>query len=168
LTSFLVVYLTQAIGLDLVTAGFLLSASQVAGVVGRLAWGHAADRVGRPRRLLLAIGLLMAAATALASLFSLNWPLPLIGATIILLGATASGWNGVFLAEVMRAVDPARAGLATSGSLTFTFLGVVLGPPLFGIAAASLGYAVAFAIMAGVVLLGGLVLSGALAPARAR
>ena len=72
----------------------------------------------------------------------------------VLFGATASGWNGVFLAEVMREVKPAEVGFATSGSLMFTYLGVVIGPPLFGAAAALVGFQGAYAL-SGVLALAG-------------
>lgn len=156
LSSFLVVYLTSAAGLDLVLAGALLSASQLAGVVGRLGWGFVADRVASPRLLLLGIALLMAVAAGLMSLFTAAWPVGAIAAVVILLGATASGWNGVFLAEIMRDVRPAEVGLATSGSLMFTFLGIVLGPSLFGALASTVGFPKAYVVMGVAVLLGGI------------
>jgi predicted MFS family arabinose efflux permease len=156
LSSFLVVYLTSAAGLDLVLAGILLSASQLAGVAGRLGWGFVADRVASPRLLLLGIALLMAIAAGLMSLFTAAWPVAAIAAVVILLGATASGWNGVFLAEIIRDVRPAEVGLATSGSLMFTYLGIVLGPSLFGALAAAAGFPKAYIVMGAAVLLGGI------------
>jgi predicted MFS family arabinose efflux permease len=167
LSSFLVVYLTSAAGLDLVLAGVLLSASQLAGVAGRLGWGFVADRVASPRLLLLGIALLMAIAAGLMSLFTAAWPVGAIAAVVILLGATASGWNGVFLAEIIRDVSPAEVGLATSGSLMFTYLGIVLGPSLFGALAAAAGFPNAYIVMGGAVLLGGVLgmfKRGSLAP----
>jgi hypothetical protein len=86
---------------------------------GRLGWGFVADRVASPRLLLLGIALLMAVAAGSMSLFTTAWPVGAIAAVVILLGATASGWNGVFLAE--RDVRRAEVDLATSGSLMFTF-----------------------------------------------
>jgi hypothetical protein len=41
------------------------------------------------------------------------------------------GWNGVFLAELTRLAPPGRIGEVTGGSSFFTFLGVVVTPPLF-------------------------------------
>jgi predicted MFS family arabinose efflux permease len=156
LSSFLVVYLTSAAGMNLLLAGALLSASQLAGVVGRLGWGFVADRVPSPRLLLLGIALLMAVAAGLMSLFTEAWPVAAIAAVVILLGATASGWNGVFLAEIMRDVRPAEVGLATSGSLMFTYLGIVLGPSLFGALASAVGFPKAYIVMGAAVLLGGI------------
>ena len=60
--------------------------------------------------------------------------LPVYGVWTLLLlfGASAIGWNGVYLAEVARQAPEGKASVATGGTLTFTFLGVVVGPPLFG------------------------------------
>ena len=76
-----------------------------------------------PRLLLLGIALLMAEAAGLISLFTSVWPVSAIAAVVILLGATASGCNGVFLAEIIRDLRPAEVGLATSESLMFTYYG---------------------------------------------
>jgi predicted MFS family arabinose efflux permease len=157
LSSFLVVYLTSAAGLDLVVAGALLSASQLAGVAGRLGWGFIADRMASPRLLLLGIALLMAVAAVLMSLFTAAWPVIAIAAVVILLGATASGWNGVFLAEIIRDVRPAEVGLATAGSMMFAYTGTVLGPSLFSGLASTVGFPKAYLVMGAVVLLGGVV-----------
>jgi MFS family permease len=157
LSSFLVVYLTSAAHLDLVVAGALLSASQLAGVAGRLGWGFVADRVAKPRLLLLGIALLMAVAALLMSLFTAAWPVGAIAAVVILLGATASGWNGVFLAEIIRDVRPAEVGLATAGSMMFAYLGTVLGPSLFGGLASAVGFPKAYLVMGAAVLLGGII-----------
>lgn len=157
LSSFLVVYLTSAAGLDIVLAGALLSASQLAGVAGRLGWGFVADRVAAPRLLLLGIALLMAVAAGLMSLFTPVWPVGAIAAVVILLGATASGWNGVFLAEIIRDVRPAEVGLATAGSMMFAYMGTILGPSLFGGLASAVGFSKAYLVMGAAVLLGGIV-----------
>lgn len=156
LSSFLVVYLTSAAHLNLMLAGALLSASQLAGVAGRLGCGFVADRVAAPRLLLFSIALLMAVAAGLMSLFTAAWPVSAITAVVILLGATASGWNGVFLAEIIRDVRPAEVGLATSGSLMFTYMGTVFGPALFGRLASTLGFSKAYLVMGVAVLLGGI------------
>jgi predicted MFS family arabinose efflux permease len=157
LSSFLVVYLTSVAGLDFVLAGALLSASQLAGVAGRLGWGFVADRVAAPRLLLLGIAVLMAVAAGLMSLFTVAWPVAAIAAVVILLGGTASGWNGVFLAEIIRDVRPAEVGLATAGSMMFAYMGTVLGPSLFGGLASAVGFPKAYLVMGAAVLLGGII-----------
>ena len=57
-----------------------------------------------------------------------HWPLWALFA--VALGATAVA-NGVFLAEPTRLAPPGRIGDVTGGSSFFTFLGVVVTPPLF-------------------------------------
>jgi predicted MFS family arabinose efflux permease len=161
LSSFLVIYLTSVTGTNLVLAGALLSASQLAGVAGRLAWGFLADRAHSPRMVLVAIAVLMAIATALMGLFSPSWPFAGLATVVIVVGGTASGWNGVYLAEIMSDVKPAEAGLATAGSLMFTYLGIIFGPVLFGILAAQFGYAHAYFAMAAAVMATGLLMATA-------
>jgi MFS family permease len=55
-----------------------------------------------------------------------------VAGVLFVFGASAIGWNGVYLAEVARQSPPGMAGIATAGTLAITFLGNVLGPPLFG------------------------------------
>jgi len=131
LTTYLVSYLTHDYGLALVTAGVVLALAQGAGVAGRLLWGWMADRWLEPRRLLPLLALLMAVASLLTATFTPSWPLPLIAAVSMLFGATAIGWNGVYLAEVARLAPAGTAGQYTGGTLFFTYFGVVAGPPLF-------------------------------------
>ena len=58
-----------------------------------------------------------------------HWPILLL---LALFGASAIGWNGVYLAQVAQEVPKAEAATATAGCLFFTYLGVVFGPPVFG------------------------------------
>jgi hypothetical protein len=73
----------------------------------------------------------MGLTTAAALAAGPHWPLWALFAFAIALGATAVGWNGVFLAELTRLAPSGRIGDVTGGSSFFTFLGVVATPPLF-------------------------------------
>lgn len=153
LSAFLVVYLVSVVGHDLITAGALLSASQVAGILGRPAWGYLADRTQASRKVLIGLSLGMALSCTLAAALAPLGPSWLSLPVVIVFGATATGWNGVFLAEIMNAVTPAEVGAATSGGLLFTYGGIVVGPTLFGALAHSAGFVAAFLTLA----LGGLI-----------
>ncbi len=59
------------------------------------------------------------------------WPWVAVTLVCAAFGATAIGWNGVFLAEVAREAPAGKAGEATGGTLFFTYFGVLVGPPLF-------------------------------------
>jgi fucose permease len=145
-SGFIVAYLHVELGLGLVVAGTVLTAANVAGVAGRIAWGSISDRSGAPRAVLAVIGLLMAGGAFAAALFSPQWPLAAIFAVAVVLGATAIGWNGVYLGEVARLAPPGLAGQATGGCLFFTFVGVVVIPFLFGwLQRATGSYAACFA-----------------------
>jgi MFS family permease len=96
---------------------------------------------------LLGIGMGLSALAALAA--GPHWSLWLLFLYASVFGATAVGWNGVFLAEVARLAPEGRASAATGGALFFTFLGVVIAPPAFNAVLALAGsYAVAYAIFA--------------------
>jgi hypothetical protein len=60
-------------------------------------------------------------------------------------GATAVGWNGVYLSEVAHMAPPGRAAAATGASLAMTYSGVMVLPSIFwAIIAMSGSYAAAF------------------------
>jgi predicted MFS family arabinose efflux permease len=90
----------------------------------------------------------MAACSLLLGLRGPQWLL------LVVFGLSASGWNGIFLAEVARQVPPAQAGLATAAVLVMMTLGLVLGPLVFSAVAARCSFATAFAAWGGVGLLG--------------
>ena len=153
LFAFLVTYLVEHAGTDLVTAGLLFSVMQGAGFVARIGWGWVSDRWISARPLLAVLGAGTIASTVAAMGFSDAWPLVGLAAASAALGLTAVGWNGVYLAEVSRAVPVDKVGLATGGVLMFTFVGVVLGPSTFGAIVAMTGsYAAAFIAMDALVL----------------
>lgn len=149
LTAYAVTWLTADLGWALVAAGMALAVSQSAGVVGRVLWGWIADQGPGARRTLMALCAMMVASAAVAPLLGPQTPSVLVLLALAAFGATAIGWNGVYLAAVARLAPPGQAGAATGGTLAFTYLGVVLGPPLFGVVAAGThSHGVAFAATA--------------------
>jgi len=131
LLAYLVTFLVESFSLSLVLAGMVMAASQLTSVAARIGWGVFADRIATRRATLglLGIGMGLTAITALAA--SPAWPLWALFAFAMAYGATAVGWNGVFLAEIARRAPRDRISDATGGSAFFTFLGVVVTPPLF-------------------------------------
>ena len=131
LVAYLVTFLTESFAMSLVLAGFVMAVSQVASVIGRVLWGLVADRLLTRRVMLGLLGLGMGLSALLTLAASPAWPLPLLFLFAAVFGATAVGWNGVFLAEVARLASPGQTSAATGGCMFFTFLGVVVTPPLF-------------------------------------
>ena len=132
LVTYLVTFLHDSLGQGLVAAGLALSVAQFAGVGGRVFWGYVSDRFLGARRMLAVLAALMALSCVATAFLSTGMPTVLMLGILAVFGASAIGWNGVYLAEVARQAPPGQASLATGGTLAVTFLGVVLGPPLFG------------------------------------
>jgi len=159
LITYLVIYLDKTVGMTLVAAGLTLSAAQGVGMAARIGWGIMADRCVQPRFMLGLLGIGMSLGAVLTALFSPAWPYAAILAVSALYGATAIGWNGVYLAEVARLAPAGQAGLITGGTLFFTYLGVVVGPPFFGALAEALGsFSLAYAAAAAVTAFCGIML----------
>lgn len=149
LGTFLVVFLHDRAGLSVPAAGAALSTAMLAGVVGRIFWGVLADNWIAPRRLLGVLGICMSMCAVLVAFVDVSWPLPAVLVLCAAYGATAVGWNGVYLSEVARVVPPDQAAAATGGSLAMTYSGVVALPLLFWAILATTGrYPAAFGAVA--------------------
>jgi MFS family permease len=147
LLAYLVSFLSQSFSLSLVLAGMVMAASQLTSVAARIVWGVIADRVATRRFTLgvLGVGMGLTAMVALAA--RPDWPLWALFAFAMAFGATAVGWNGVFLAEVARRAPRERISDATGGTGFFTFLGVVVTPPAFNLVLGATGsYGMTYAI----------------------
>jgi MFS family permease len=104
---------------------------QGSGVAGRIVWGLLADRWLSSLAVLIFLGFVMGACSFLMASLDASWSLWFIVLLCAVFGSTAIGWNGVYLAEVARLAPIGQAGLMTGGTLFFTYLGVVVGPPVF-------------------------------------
>jgi hypothetical protein len=88
---------------------------------------------------------------------SAQWPYAGVVALAVVFGASAIGWNGVFVAEVARMAPDGDIARATGATLGMTYLGVVVGPFLYwAIVTISASYAMAFAAMGLSALVAGL------------
>ena len=135
LMAYLVTFLFEDLAWSLVAAGVALTVTQAAGVGGRIFWGYVADRwLGAVMMLIVITVLLALGAVGMAFLHADTSPW-LLFSILIVFGASAIGWNGVYLAEIARQAPKGQAGVATGGTLCITFLGVMLGPPFFGLVA---------------------------------
>jgi len=131
--SFYVTYLSKGLGLALSGAGAVLALSQAVAMVSRVLWGWVATRHGRPRLVLAGLGFGMTVSAVLAGLSTPDWPLAALLGIALLFGTTATGWNGVMLAEITRAAPPGRVGEMTGGALFFGFGGSMTVPAVFGV-----------------------------------
>ena len=130
LNGFLALHAVQAWQMQPVQAGLLVAAAQGGGLIGRLSWGALASRYASARRWLAWIGIGMSGCALLVSLAGPHVGASLLLALAFVFGLTASGWNGVFLAEVAR-LSPGAEAAATGALLTLSYAGLVLGPLVF-------------------------------------
>jgi MFS family permease len=153
-STFFVVFQVASLGASLTEAGMRLAVAQAAGVAGRVLWGVVADRTGAaPVFAGLGIG---AAVAGLALLLAgPGWPGFVIILAGMLMGATAIGWNGVFLAEMARLAPAGQVG-GTTAAAGFVFgLSMLVAPPFFSLLVdLTGGYAAGFALCVITALIG--------------
>jgi MFS family permease len=170
LTGFLVTYLVAEVQLSLLVAGTILSATHAAGAAGRLAWGWLADRIRSGTAALLANGAVAIAGALATAAVAAGWPVWTIAAATCLFGLSAIGWNGVFMAVIARQSAPQDIAIATGGTLSLTFAGVIVGPSAFAALHdhAGLSYAAGYALLALITALGVVCITRARAARAAR
>jgi ACS family hexuronate transporter-like MFS transporter len=148
--SYLPLFTIQALGFDKIGAGLLVAASQAGGAVSRLALGAASDRwlTGQRSLWLAFIG---AVGAVIFSVYAV-WPASAPGAAALLAFATgvgAYGWVGIFFVISAEAGGPRQAGLLSGVAFASIVLGLLVGPPIFGLLLEGFdSYAVAWAVFA--------------------
>jgi MFS family permease len=83
-----------------------------------------------------------------------------IAAMLALFGLTAIGWGGLFLTMMGELAGKELSGVASGFGLTMTSLGIVIGPPIFGLIVDTTGsYQLAWAFTAICATVGTLLIS---------
>ncbi|MFC1886106.1 MFS transporter [Thermodesulfobacteriota bacterium] len=142
IASFLVLYLEEDLNFSLGLAGSCLTAVMVAGTAGRIGWGVVSDRLFAGDRMipiiiLSVIASIGAVGTAVLSKGSPIW-LPFLWS--ILMGGTFMGWNAVFITLTAELAGKELTGSIMGILMTFAWIGMIIGPPVFGYIADSIGY----------------------------
>lgn len=137
--TFAVTMLVQEAGYSLVAAGLVFSLTNAVGVACRIFAGWVADLVGESSRVLAVLGTVMMMCSITLGFVSSAWPGWALTTLILLFGASAIAWNGVFLAETARRSPPGQLSIATGGAMAWTYGGVLAGPALFATAYQLLG-----------------------------
>jgi MFS family permease len=141
-------YLVEAAitgGWDPGQAGLFLGIGSVLGITSRLSIGWVSDRMSSGWLRLVAL-LMLAGAVGFGSLAFLDTPV------LLALGVTlgfAAGWghNGLLIYAVVR-LHPQAPAAATGVTQLGAFGGPVIGPPLFGVIAATWSYGIAWGTLA--------------------
>jgi sugar phosphate permease len=134
LAGFMVLFLRDRVGMSVAEAGAMLALAQAGGIVGRIGWGIVSDVVfGGRRKIVMAIFSVMAALSSVVlAMTGPETPRLVLLITLAVAGVSAIGWNGInmlFVAEIAgRQASATAAGL----NLTCSYLGIMVGPPIFG------------------------------------
>lgn len=159
LGTFTVILLVKEADYSLITAGFMFSLVQVAGISSRVLLGWAADATGRSISVLRVSDLIVAACCIIAAFINSAWPPALLAVFYVVFGAMAYGWNGVMQAQIARLSPKGLVGVTTGGLMVWIFAGTLVGPALFATAYRFIGsYTMCFGALAAVAMTGWILL----------
>ena len=161
LVTYLALYLSQAHDVPVTTGAQFLLAAQLAGGIGRIIWGIASDRLfgSRRRPPLIAAGLLATLGTQALAVLPREVPLVWLGLLAVVLGFSAIGWQGNWVALISELAGPTAQGRTVGLSMTVTYTGVAVGPPLVGFLVDRGGsWPLAWTVLAAILAVGSLVL----------
>jgi MFS family permease len=144
--AFLTLYLTEERNLSTASAGLCLSVLLVGGVLGRPFWGWFSDRMHHDRVRVLQ---LTAAIAGVLLLLVTAVPTVVLYLLLPLIGMSAVGWNGAFIATIAEAARPGTVGFDTGLAFVMVNVGAVLAPPVVGaLAGGSTGWHAAWILCA--------------------
>ena len=140
--TFFLLYINEGLGYSVLAAGSCFTVFMVSGAGGRILWGIISDLLfeGNRKPVLLIISLTAIVSVVILALWSSAWPHWLFIPVIIGIGISSWGWNAItflFVAEMSdRTKTASSVGLATA----FGWLGMSLGPVVFGSLTDRFGY----------------------------
>jgi MFS family permease len=128
IVAFLALDVHQTSGVSLSRAALLLAVAQVGGIVGRIGWGLASDRLlgGRRRPIVLGITAIAVGCAGGLAVLPGHAPYGVLAALSLACGLSVIGWQGIWVTAVSELAGPARAGAVTGFGLTFINLSIVL------------------------------------------
>ena len=148
--AYFVLSTRDTFGMSVVDAARLLALAHLGGAAGRLGWGVVSDRLfGGRRRPGLTINALIGVAAFVGLGLGALLPPALLPALALVVGIAAVGWVGLYFALVAEIGGTRSAGLLTGLAVVFSWSGVLIGLPLFGLLLhATDSYRVAWLVLA--------------------
>ena len=165
--SFTVLFLSEDRGMSAHAAALVLAASQIVGIVLRIAAGHLSDRNGSRIVPLCRLGLAIAASLGVVAATA-RAPLIVLVPVIIVAGGIGMSWNGLSFVAAAEIAGPRATGAAIG--LQQTFLGVagILAPIEIAAVVSATSWRTAFLVAALFPLLGWALIRPLAARGRAR
>jgi MFS transporter, ACS family, hexuronate transporter len=134
LTTYLIIFLKDSVGLTVTVAGVFLALTNVGGVFGKLFFGTLSDRVlgGSRRSPLLIAGGITLVMTVVMQVIATGASYWMLAIAFAVFGFAAIGWGGLNLILVSEFARKEYMGLAMGYSLMILMIGNIVGPPVFG------------------------------------
>ncbi|MCC7107344.1 MAG: MFS transporter [Chloroflexi bacterium] len=135
LVTYMVLFLGERLGFDVPTAGGFLALAQASGIVARIGWGIVSDTLfGGRRKIVIVIISVMATLSSFGlALVAPGLPTIVLVGLLVMAGLSAVGWNGISMTFVAELAGRQASGSAAGLSLSASYIGIILGPPLFGL-----------------------------------
>lgn len=133
-SSYLMLYLNQALHHSMKASGIVLALVFAVGAVGRVGWGIISDYLIKSRgRTLAIVAALGAISIIVLAVVTPSIPLWVLYVLALFVGITVMGWQGIWFALVGELSRGKATGAGLGLALFFGNLGVLFGPPLFGL-----------------------------------
>lgn len=150
ITSFLVLYFKQEVGLSLAMSGITLTVAMAAGAMGRIGWGLISDRLfqGNRRKPMVMLFLLSAISAVGMAWLPQESGMGTVFLLVGLMGLSFLGSNALLIVMTVEVVGPALVGVTTGTTGTIYWVGMLVGSPLFGFVADVAGFAWSWLMLA--------------------
>jgi MFS family permease len=139
--GFYVLYASERLGFGAVEAGLVFAVFSLASVCARVLWARLAEMGIDTGLLLLVIGIMGATSSLL--LFGAPELGPwTVWCAAALGGASIVGWNALAMVTIMQQVPVNAVGASSARMLRSFFIGLAVGPVMFGVIVELVGYGV--------------------------
>jgi MFS transporter, ACS family, hexuronate transporter len=152
LSTFFVLYLTEAVKTSIGVASSCLAVIMVTGAVGRVVWGLISDRFfsGNRQKPLILLSLMGVLCVISLSILPQNAPFYLCVILSAGTGVSFLGWNGLVITYIAELAGTKIAASVVGVSSSIGFIGVISGPLLFGYLVDLFGYFTGWMLLAGI------------------
>jgi sugar phosphate permease len=141
-STFFILFLQETHSFSRITAGSYLTMAMIAGACGRIFWGFVSDRLFRGKRygpvcILTTVGFATILSLSLLSSETPGWVLVVL---TLIIGLTLLGWNALLMIAAAEVAGTRMAASIMGILVTIAWIGMVLGPAMFGVFVDAFGY----------------------------